>query len=86
MINTKGEILSSDLWFKSVTMFFYENYACVQRKDGKWNFLNDKGQFLSSDIWFDKYDCDDILPIGILNKKRYYFNKDDNKFHHNLFG
>ena len=51
-INTKGEILSPNMWFMDV-FDFTNNFARVRRiEDGLWNFIGVQGNIISSTQWF----------------------------------
>lgn len=44
-MNTKGNLLSPNMWFKSAYPFF-DGFAKVQNQHRKWNIINKQGEFI----------------------------------------
>lgn len=52
LIDTKGHLISPNMWFMDV-FDFTNKFARVRRiEDGLWNFIDEKGHILSPNMWF----------------------------------
>lgn len=82
IIDKRGEYLLPQNDFAYIENIQHD-YFIVQDKKGKYNFINKSGEILSSDLWFEHCSYVNKTPIGMVSKKRYYFDK--NEMRHELF-
>ena len=70
-IDTKGNILSPNMWFDS-TDFFENDFGVVFLKQKGWNLINTKGNLLSPNMWFDEIidyleNENDVIKVRVKN-------------------
>lgn len=73
-INSKGEIISPNLWFKNLASF-HGDLAFVEGDDGKYNLINSRGIIISPNLWFDDITFFHDTSIAIINRRNFFFDK-----------